>query len=205
MENKHNGVSYRESVMVTIKGNEVEPERILTIFTAIDLSNNMFDGEISHVIGELHLLKGLNLSHNKITGPIPQSIANLTYLEWLDLSSNRLTGGIPLALTNLNFFEVLNLSQNQLVGEIPRGKLPQATSSTNDKFGFRWKPMALGYGCGMMFGILMGQVVFSAGKREGFVRIFQGLMVSASFGFGFLVHLGGKSWLCDCMMLVLVL
>ncbi|XP_028800287.1 putative receptor like protein 25 [Neltuma alba] len=120
MENKHNGVSYRESVMVTIKGNEVELERILTIFTAIDLLNNMFDGEISYVTGELRLLKGLNLSHNKITGSIPQSIANLTNLEWLDLSSNRLRGGIPLALTNLNFFEVLNLSQNQLVGEIPR-------------------------------------------------------------------------------------
>ncbi|XP_028800284.1 receptor-like protein 33 [Neltuma alba] len=195
---------YQESVMVTLKGVDLELVKILTTFTTIDFSNNMLAGEIPHVIGELHSLKGLNLSHNKITGPIPQSIANLTNLEWLDLSSNILMGEIPLVLANLNFLEVLNLSLNQLVGEIPRGKqfdtfsqdsfegnlglcgfqlskacnhderkLPQPTSSSNDKFGFGWKPVALGYGCGMVFGILMGQVAFLTGKPKELVRIFQ--------------------------------
>ncbi|XP_028800329.1 receptor-like protein 34 [Neltuma alba] len=195
---------YQESVMITLKGVDLELVKIITTFTSIDMSKNMFDGEIPHVIGELHSLKGLNLSHNKITGPIPQSIANLTNLESLDLSSNLLKGEIPLALANLNFLEVLNLSQNQLVGEIPRGKqfdtfsqysfegnlglcgfqlskacnhdegkLPQPTSSSNDKFGFGWKPVALGYGCGMVFGIFMGQIVFLTGKPKGLVRIFQ--------------------------------
>ncbi|XP_028800288.1 receptor-like protein 9DC3 [Neltuma alba] len=201
METNH---SYQESVMVTLKGVELELVRIITTFTSIDLSNNIFDGEIPQVIGELHSLKGLNLSHNKITGPIPQSFANLTNLESLDLSSNMLKGKIPLALANLNFLEVLNLSQNQLVGKIPRGKqfdtflndsyeqnlglcefplskacnhdegkLPQPTSSSNDKFGFGWKPVAMGYACGMVFGILIGQVVFLIGKPKGLVRIFQ--------------------------------
>ncbi|XP_028800298.1 receptor-like protein 9DC3 [Neltuma alba] len=200
-----NGYSYyQESVMVTLKGVDLELVKIITTFTSIDLSKNMFDGEIPHVIGELHSLKGLNLSHNKITGPIPQSIANLTNLESLDLSSNLLKGEVPLALADLNFLEVLNLSQNQLVGEIPKGKqfdtfsqysfegnlglcgfqlsktcnhdegkLPQPALSSNDKFGFGWKPVALGYGCGMVFGIFMGQVVFLTGKPKGLVRIFQ--------------------------------
>ncbi|XP_028800299.1 MDIS1-interacting receptor like kinase 2-like [Neltuma alba] len=81
--------------ILDVGANKIEDEfPNVTRTRAIDLSNNMFDGEISHVIdGEI--------SH-------------------LDLSSNRLTGEIPFALTNLNFFEVLNLSQNQLVGEIPR-------------------------------------------------------------------------------------
>ncbi|XP_028800279.1 receptor-like protein 35 [Neltuma alba] len=202
LENRY--TSYQESVMVTLKGVDLELVKIITTFTSIDLSKNMFDGEIPHVIGELHSLKGLNLSHNKITGPIPQSIANLTNLESLDLSSNLLKGEIPLALADLNFLEVLNLSQNQLAGEIPRGKqfdtfsqysfegnlglcgfqlskacnhdkgkLPQPTSSSNDEFGFGWKPVALGYICGMVFGIFMGQVVFLTGKPKGLVRIFR--------------------------------
>ncbi|XP_028800290.1 receptor-like protein 54 [Neltuma alba] len=202
LENRY--PNYQESVMVTLKGVDLVLVKIIITFTSIDLSKNMFDGEIPHVIGELHSLKGLNLSHNKITGPIPQSIANLTNLESLDLSSNLLKGEIPLALANLNFLEVLNLSQNQLVGEIPRGtqfdtfsqysfegnlglcgfqlskacnhdegKLPQLASSSNDKFGFGWKPVALGYGCGMVFGIFMGQVAFLTGKPKGLVRIFQ--------------------------------
>ncbi|XP_028786039.1 receptor like protein 22-like [Neltuma alba] len=204
LENNNGSRYYQESVMVTLKGVDLELVKIITTFIFIDLSKNMFDGEIPHVIGELHSLKGLNLSHNKITGPIPQSIANLTNLESLDLSSNLLKGEIPLALADLNFLEVLNLSQNQLVGEIPRGKqfdtfsqdsfegnlglcgfqllkachhdegkLPQPTSSSNDKFGFGWKPVALGYGCGMVFGIFMGQVIFLTGKPKELVRIFQ--------------------------------
>ncbi|XP_028800285.1 receptor like protein 22-like [Neltuma alba] len=204
LENNYGSRYYQELVMVTLKGVDLELIKILTTFTSIDMSKNMFDGKIPYVIGELHSLKGLNLSHNKITGPIPQFIANLTNLEWLDLSSNRLTGGIPLALVDLNFLEFLNLSQNQLVEEIPKGKqfdtfsqysfegnlglcgfqlskacnhdegkLPQSTSSSNDKFGFGWKPVTLGYGCGMVFGIFMGQVIFLTGKPEGLVRIFQ--------------------------------
>jgi Leucine-rich repeat (LRR) protein len=61
---------------------------ILTIFTAIDLSKNMLEGEIPNVIGELNSLKGHNLSHNGITGSIPQSLSDLRNLEWLDLSAN---------------------------------------------------------------------------------------------------------------------
>ncbi|XP_054819714.1 receptor-like protein Cf-9 [Prosopis cineraria] len=202
MENKNYSSMYKDSVMVTLKGNTIELERILKIFTSMDLSNNRFDGEIPETIGELRTLIGLNLSHNRITGSIPKSMGNLTSLEWLDLSCNRLVGGIPRELTNLNFLAVLNLSENQLKGNIPRGKqfdtfqndsykgnvglcgVPltktcnkdesSSTFESDEKFGFDWKPVALGYGCGMVFGILMGYIVFLIRKPRWLVRIFGG-------------------------------
>ena len=59
--------SYNDSMVVIVKGFFMELTRILTTFTTIDLSNNMFEGKIPQVIGELNSLKGLNLSNNGIT------------------------------------------------------------------------------------------------------------------------------------------
>ncbi|XP_060676075.1 receptor-like protein 34 isoform X2 [Ziziphus jujuba] len=112
---------YQDSVIVTIKGFDMELEKIQNIFTTIDFSMNNFEGEIPELIGNLKGLKGLNLSHNNISGHIPQSLRNLTNLEWLDLSSNELSGSIPMQLIEMVWLEVLNLSQNRLVGAIPRG------------------------------------------------------------------------------------
>ncbi|XP_012568634.1 receptor-like protein 6 [Cicer arietinum] len=184
---------YNDSVVVIMKGFSMELTRILTTFTTIDLSNNMFEGEIPKVIGELNSLKGLNLSNNGITGTIPQSLSNLRNLEWLDMSRNHLKGEIPESLTNLNFLSVLNLSQNQLEGMIPTGKqfdtfgndsyegnamlcgLPLSKSCKNDKdqqpqsndeeeSSFGWKSVAIGYGCGAVFGMLLGYNLFLTGK-----------------------------------------
>ncbi|AES99988.1 putative leucine-rich repeat-containing, plant-type, leucine-rich repeat domain, L [Medicago truncatula] len=181
---------YNDSVVVIVKGFFMELKRILTTFTTIDLSNNMFEGRIPQVIGELYSLKGLNLSNNGITGSIPQSLSNLRNLEWLDLSRNRLTGEIPAALTNLNFLSFLNLSQNHLEGIIPTGQqfdtfgnnsyegntmlcgfqlsksckneedLPPHSTSEDEESGFGWKAVAIGYACGAIFGLLLGYNVF---------------------------------------------
>ncbi|XP_031403234.1 receptor-like protein 9DC3 isoform X2 [Punica granatum] len=114
------GASYQDSVTVVMKGSTIELERILTAFTTIDLSGNLFGGDILELIGDLKALKGLNLSHNNLTGNIPPSIGNLTNLEWLDLSSNKLDGRIPRGLADLTMLAWLNLSDNQLVGPAPR-------------------------------------------------------------------------------------
>ncbi|AES99973.1 putative leucine-rich repeat-containing, plant-type, leucine-rich repeat domain, L [Medicago truncatula] len=132
LQYKGAGYYYNDSVVVTMKGFSMELTKILTTFTTIDLSNNMFEGEIPQVIGELNSLKGLNLSNNGITGSIPQSLSHLRNLEWLDLSCNQLKGEIPVALTNLNFLSVLNLSQNHLEGIIPKGQ--QFNTFGNDSF-----------------------------------------------------------------------
>lgn len=112
---------YQDSIMVVWKGQELKLERILTIFTTIDLSCNKFHGQIPKVLGTLQFLRELNLSHNSLSGYIPSSLGNLVVLESLDLSSNMLNGSIPMQLTRLTFLAVLNLSQNKLTGPIPQG------------------------------------------------------------------------------------
>ncbi|XVF78916.1 hypothetical protein PTKIN_Ptkin14bG0176500 [Pterospermum kingtungense] len=123
---------YQDSVVVTMKGVDIEFVRILAIFTTIDMSSNKFEGIIPEIVGKLTSLQVLNFSHNKLTGHIPTSFGNLAALESLDLSSNKLVGEIPKQLASLNFLEVLNLSQNQLVGQIPQGK--QFNTFLNDSY-----------------------------------------------------------------------
>ena len=123
---------YQDSMMVTIKGSEIEFVKILNTFTTIDFSSNKFLGVIPECIGNLNSLRGLNLSHNYLTGHIPLSFKNFKMLESLDLSSNKLSGRIPQELTSLTFLEVLNLSQNHLIGFIPQGN--QFQTFGNDSY-----------------------------------------------------------------------
>ncbi|KAI5334010.1 hypothetical protein L3X38_024143 [Prunus dulcis] len=116
------GRYYQDTVVVTIKGFEIEMKKIMMFFTIIDFSNNTFRGEISSVISKLKSLKGLNFSHNELTGTIPPSFGEMSNLEWLDLSSNKLIGDIPEQLVNLTSLEKFNVSKNRLVGPIPHGK-----------------------------------------------------------------------------------
>ncbi len=198
---------YQDSIMVTMKGMYIELERILIVFTTIDLSNNTFRGEMPKIIGKLKSLKGLNFSHNNLTGYITPSLGNLTNLEWLDLSSNKLIGEIPMSLVDLTSLAILNLSQNQLTGPIPSGR--QFNTFTNDSYtgnlglcgypvsrtcnnheakrpppstlqhkdilglenGFGWKAVSIGYGCGVIFGMFVGYLVFKIGKPKWLVRM----------------------------------
>ncbi|GLT83742.1 hypothetical protein SLE2022_020140 [Rubroshorea leprosula] len=196
--------SYQYSLVVIIKGLEYELQKILTIFTSIDLSENKFEGEIPDVIGKLSSLKGLNLSHNNLTGPISQSLGSLTNLEWLDLSSNELVGEIPDELVSLTGLSKLNLSNNHLVGRIPQGNQfntfgndsyegnlglcgfplskscdgngtqPSSFQEKDELWRFGWRVVAIGYGCGVVFGLLMGYHVFRTGKPKWFVSLFDG-------------------------------
>ncbi|GLT79546.1 hypothetical protein SLA2020_510300 [Shorea laevis] len=196
--------SYQYSLVVIIKGLEYELQRILTVFTSIDLSENQFGGEIPDVIGKLSSLKGLNLSHNNLTGPISRSLGNLTSLEWLDLSSNELVGEIPDELVSLTQLSKLNLSNNHLVERIPKGNQfntfgndfyegnlglcgfplskscdgngtqPSSFQEEDESWRFGWRVVALGYGCGVVFGLLMGYHVFRTGKPKWFVSLFDG-------------------------------
>ncbi|CAL5374359.1 unnamed protein product [Camellia sinensis] len=192
---------------IVIKGSTIEMVKVLTIFTAIDLSKNNFEGEIPEIIGRLNSIRGLNLSHNNLIGCIPASLANLTTLEWLDLSSNKFTGEIPQQLRNLISLEVLNLSQNQLIGPIPQGnqfdtflndsyignlalcgppllntcnpRTPQPPplmfqQEDNTSSGFNWEVILPGYICGLVWGLVMGYLMFSRGKPQWLVRIIEG-------------------------------
>ncbi|KAE8650977.1 hypothetical protein Csa_000712 [Cucumis sativus] len=125
---KFSAVNYQDTVTITSKGLDVELTKILTVFTSIDFSCNLFNGHIPAEIGELKALYLLNFSHNYLSGEIPSSIGNLSQLGSLDLSRNRLTGQIPQQLAGLSFLSVLNLSYNLLVGMIPIGSQFQTFS-----------------------------------------------------------------------------
>nr|GMD80149.1 receptor-like protein 12 [Ipomoea batatas] len=115
-------VYYQDSVSLSLKGNgNYNIQKILTLFTSIDFSNNQFQGSIPETVGELKLLRLLNISQNALTGNIPRSLEHLKDLEALDLSLNSLTGNIPDQLVSLTFLSFLNLSHNRLVGRIPQG------------------------------------------------------------------------------------
>ncbi|CAL9062158.1 unnamed protein product [Musa banksii] len=122
---------YQNTVTIMSKGQSMTLLKVLTIFRAIDLSNNMFNGSIPEVIGELNLLCVLNFSHNSLIGEIPPQLGNMLQLESLDLSLNNLSGKIPQALASLTFLSFLNLSYNNLVGQIPQGPQFQTFSDTS--------------------------------------------------------------------------
>ena len=92
---------YPYSMTITNKGKEIVYLKIITVFAAIDLSSNEFNGMIPEFIGNLNGFQLLNLSNNNLTGHIPLSLGNLTTMECLDLSQNKLFGQIPWQLTHL--------------------------------------------------------------------------------------------------------
>ncbi|PHT24663.1 hypothetical protein CQW23_35650 [Capsicum baccatum] len=139
---------YQDSVHVVTKGLELELVRILSLYTAIDLSNNKFEGYIPSIMGELIAIRVLNLSHNGLQGQIPPSLGSLSSVESLDLSGNHLVGEIPAQFASLTFLEVLNLSYNHLEGCIPLG--PQFHTFENNSYegndGLRGFPLSKGCG-----------------------------------------------------------
>ncbi|XP_008803295.2 receptor-like protein EIX2 [Phoenix dactylifera] len=113
--------SHQESLLLDVKGRDLQYEKILTLVAFIDFSDNKLSGEIPAGLTDLVQLQGLNLSHNQFTGKIPEKIGNLKSLESLDLSKNRLSGTIPSSMPMLSSLSHLNLSDNKLSGRIPSG------------------------------------------------------------------------------------
>ncbi|XP_065023797.1 receptor-like protein EIX2 [Musa acuminata AAA Group] len=113
------GSYYVESIVITVKGFDIQYTTILSLVTSIDLSNNNLSGEIPRELTSLHGLLFLNLSKNHLRGTIPEKIGSMEQLESLDLSMNNLTGDIPSSLSSLTFLSHLNLSHNNLSGRIP--------------------------------------------------------------------------------------
>ncbi|ESR65574.1 hypothetical protein CICLE_v10010312mg [Citrus x clementina] len=108
-----------EDASLVMKGVLVEYNSILNLVRSIDVSKNIFSGEIPVEVTNLQGLQSLNLSHNLLTGRIPDNIGVMRSIESLDLSANQLSGQIPQSMSNLSFLNHLNLSNNNLVGKIP--------------------------------------------------------------------------------------
>ncbi|XP_054789878.1 receptor-like protein 7 [Prosopis cineraria] len=128
---KYDDIYYQDRVIVTSKGQQMKWFKILTVFTAVDLSSNHLEGPIPEEMMNFEALYILNLSNNALTGQIPSSIGNLRKLESLDLSNNSLSGKIPIQIASLSFLSFLNLSLNQLAGMIPLGTQIQSFDASS--------------------------------------------------------------------------
>ncbi|XP_029150432.1 receptor-like protein 34 [Arachis hypogaea] len=148
----------------------------------LNLSHNRLIGHIPHSLGNLTNLESLDLSSNMLIGDIPTELTNLNFLEVLNLSQNQLVGPIPRGKQFESFSNDSYVGNMGLCGfplsiqcnnNVPLQQDPPS-SEAEDKFGFGWKPVAIGYACGMVLGIGLGCCLFSVGKPQWLVIIFEG-------------------------------
>ncbi|XP_027329342.1 receptor-like protein Cf-9 homolog isoform X2 [Abrus precatorius] len=149
----------------------------------LNLSYNRLVGSIPQSMGDLAELESLDLSSNMLTGEIPIEFTNLNYLAILNLSYNHLVGEIPQGKQFNTFANdsyegnvglcgpPLSKECNKVLDQFPS---PSTTFQLEQKFGFGWKPVAIGYGCGMVFGVGLGCCVLLIGKPEWLVRMVGG-------------------------------
>ncbi|KAI3450008.1 hypothetical protein Pfo_006673 [Paulownia fortunei] len=89
----------------------------------LDLSNNSFSGDISHMLCTVSNLTNsltiLHLGGNKLSGEIPDCWMNWPSLAVINLGNNNMYGSIPRSLGLLGSLLSLNLYDNTLSGDIP--------------------------------------------------------------------------------------
>ncbi|XP_058742820.1 receptor-like protein 9DC3 [Vicia villosa] len=148
----------------------------------LNLSHNKLIGHIPQSMGNLTNLEWLDLSSNMLIGMIPADFTNLDSLEVLNLSNNHLIGEIPQG-KQFNTFSNDSYQGNLRLCGFPLSKKcgfeqhsPPSPDKlwSEEKFGFGWKPVAIGYGCGFVFGIGLGYCMFSVGKPRWLVMVFGG-------------------------------
>ncbi|CAN1187576.1 Probable LRR receptor-like serine/threonine-protein kinase At3g47570 [Linum perenne] len=91
----------------------------LSFLKVLNLSNNMFVGEIPSEIGGLRRLQRLDLYNNSLEGEIPPNISGCSALTVFDVTRNKLVGGLPWQLGLLEKLEIFGASFNNLSGSIP--------------------------------------------------------------------------------------
>ncbi|KAJ6894118.1 Cf-4/9 disease resistance-like family protein [Populus alba x Populus x berolinensis] len=148
----------------------------------LNLSHNSLIGYIQPSLGNLTNLESLDLSSNFLAGRIPPQLVDLTFLQVLNLSYNHLEGPIPQG-KQFNTFENgsyegnLGLCGFPLQVKCNKGEGQQPPPSNFEKEdsmfeeGFGWKAVAMGYGCGFVFGVSIGYIVFRARKPAWFVKM----------------------------------
>ncbi|KAJ9160184.1 hypothetical protein P3X46_025608 [Hevea brasiliensis] len=148
----------------------------------LNLSHNQLTGNIQPSLGNLSNLESLDLSSNLLVGRIPMQLTYLTFLEVFRVSYNQLEGPIPVG-KQFNTFDNTSYEGNLGLCGFPlekcdNGERQQPTSSkeidSKSKNGFGWKAVLAGYGCGVIFGVVMGYVVFKTRKPIWFVRMVEG-------------------------------
>ncbi|KAK6265935.1 hypothetical protein QUC31_016772 [Theobroma cacao] len=91
----------------------------LQLLQQIDLKNNFINGTIPAILSTCHNLETLRLEENRFSGKLPPELGSLQKLKTLSVSINNLTGSIPRTFGNLSSLTSLNLARNQSLAEIP--------------------------------------------------------------------------------------
>ncbi|MFS7998014.1 putative leucine-rich repeat domain superfamily [Helianthus anomalus] len=172
-----------EYTIVDLLGNKFEGEMPniigkLKSLIVLNLSHNSLAGQIPHSLGNISEIESLDLSWNQLTGEIPQSLADLTFLEFLNLSQNHLLGHIPQGkqfdtFDNYSFRgnpKLCGLPLTKKCGEHPH-ELQLEGDGDEEESGFTWKVMVMGYGCGVLLGIVLGYIMLSTGRPKWFNAI----------------------------------
>ncbi|PIN12928.1 Serine/threonine protein kinase [Handroanthus impetiginosus] len=92
----------------------------------IDLSNNMFTGNLSRSQGWGNYVEVIELSSNELTGSLPNQTSQFLRLTSLRISNNSLEGILPPILGTYPELEVIDFSRNKFSGFL----LPSLFSST---------------------------------------------------------------------------
>ncbi|KAF5459471.1 hypothetical protein F2P56_023412 [Juglans regia] len=149
----------------------------------LNLSNNAFTGHIPSSFANLTWLESLDLSQNKLFGEIPPELVQLNFLSKFTVSHNCLTGPIPQGqqfgtFPNTSFEdnrELCGMPLSKICGDSNISTPPPSTFEENQGpklfFEFGWKVVVMGYGCGFVFGVVIGHIVTTR-KQDWLIKIF---------------------------------
>lgn len=144
----------------------------------LNLSNNIRSAQIPSSLSNLSNLEALDLSHNKLSGEIPPQLTELNFLGSFSVANNYLTGSIPHGkqfdtFPSSSFEGNVGLCGNPLPKkcESSQDSSPPENQGLGSPFGFDWKVVVMGYGCGLVIGIVAGHTVIEC-RHDLFMKIF---------------------------------
>ncbi|GFZ08575.1 kinase family with leucine-rich repeat domain-containing protein [Actinidia rufa] len=111
---------------IQLFNNNFSGERLAWNLTRLEISNNMFSGEIPKEVSSWASLVVFEASNNQFSGLIPMEFTSLPQAITLFLDGNSLTGEFPMIIESWKSLSTLNLARNKLSGPIPAqfGSLP---------------------------------------------------------------------------------